>query len=391
MASSCNDEFCFVRVHDSIDGVTAEVKKDRGDQTTQAMSYQSGRAALNLELTDKVPRVEYSADSHWDLVKAVTGIDTSIPANREKARREFIRLWDYAFLWSTDIGNRFFEERGGRSTHMGHAVYAELEDGRSDYDDRISKGFESLDEIYDLDLCREYGEFDHRRLVRDFEHRYGQKVEAFPDTVNMGGVYITLISGFISLFGWEMMLLAMGDNPNRLAGLVERYYLWVKQFFDAYADSTVPVIMCHDDICWSSGPFAHPDWYRRYVFPCYKKLWAPIKEAGKKLLFTSDGDCTLFFDDIVACGADALVMEPLSDMALFAGRYGKTRGFVGNADTRVLLHGSKEDIYREVGRCMRIGEGCPGFIMAVGNHIPQNTPVDNALYYNEAYEKLSRR
>jgi len=29
--------------------------------------------------------------------------------------------------------------------------------------------------------------------------------------------------------------------------------------------------------------------------------------------------------------------------------------------------------------------------MAVGNHIPPNTPVDNALYYNEAYMKLSER
>jgi len=27
----------------------------------------------------------------------------------------------------------------------------------------------------------------------------------------------------------------------------------------------------------------------------------------------------------------------------------------------------------------------------VGNHIPPNTPVDNALYYNEAYMKLSER
>ena len=33
----------------------------------------------------------------------------------------------------------------------------------------------------------------------------------------------------------------------------------------------------------------------------------------------------------------------------------------------------------------------PGFFMAVGTHIPPNTPVENALYYNEVYEKLSRR
>ena len=40
---------------------------------------------------------------------------------------------------------------------------------------------------------------------------------------------------------------------------------------------------------------------------------------------------------------------------------------------------------------MAIGRDCPGFIMAVGNHIPANTPVANALYYNEVFEELRRR
>lgn len=60
-------------------------------------------------------------------------------------------------------------------------------------------------------------------------------------------------------------------------------------------------------------------------------------------------------------------------------------------DVRVLMFGTKEDIRAEVERCMRIGKSCPGYFMAVGNHIPPNTPVENVLYYNEVYEELSRR
>ena len=62
-------------------------------------------------------------------------------------------------------------------------------------------------------------------------------------------------------------------------------------------------------------------------------------------------------------------------MSYIAEKYGKTHSFVGNADTRILLNGTREDIEREVKRCMDIGKNCPGFIMAVGNHIPANTPV----------------
>ena len=69
----------------------------------------------------------------------------------------------------------------------------------------------------------------------------------------------------------------------------------------------------------------------------------------------------------------------------------KTHVFIGNADTRVLLTGTKEQIRAEVERCMAIGKGCPGYFLAVGNQIPANTPVENALYYNEVYEELARR
>ena len=40
---------------------------------------------------------------------------------------------------------------------------------------------------------------------------------------------------------------------------------------------------------------------------------------------------------------------------------------------------------------MDIGKKCPDFFMAVGNHIPPNTPLENALYYNEVYETMSKR
>ena len=117
----------------------------------------------------------------------------------------------------------------------------------------------------------------------------------------------------------------------------------------------------------------------------------PLIESGKRVLFTSDGNYTEFIDDIAECGVHGFVMEPTTDMAFVAGKYGRTHVFVGNADTRILLSGTREQIRAEVTRCMDIGKDCPGFFLAVGNHIPANTPVENAIYYNEVYEELSRR
>jgi hypothetical protein len=40
---------------------------------------------------------------------------------------------------------------------------------------------------------------------------------------------------------------------------------------------------------------------------------------------------------------------------------------------------------------MAIGKPCPGFFLAVGNHIPPNTPVESCLYYDEVYKALAKR
>jgi uroporphyrinogen-III decarboxylase len=149
--------------------------------------------------------------------------------------------------------------------------------------------------------------------------------------------------------------------------------------------------MVHDDIVWSSGPFISPHWYREYVFPNYKKLFAPLLDAGKRIMYTSDGNYTAFVDDIAGCGVHGFALEPWTDMAYIAAKYGQSHVFIGNADTRILLSGTKVQIRAEVERCMAIGKGCPGFFMAVGNHIPANTPLESVLYYNQVYEELCWR
>jgi len=199
------------------------------------------------------------------------------------------------------------------------------------------------------------------------------------------------MSGVIELLGWDILLEAAGYDSAAFGEFVSRYTGWIQQYFNALAECKSPVVMVHDDIVWGSGPFLHPDFYRQYIFPSYNKLLKPLHEAGKKILFTCDGDFTMFVDDIAKCGISGFVMEPLTDMAYIAEKHGKTHAFVGNVDTNVLLKGNKDDIESEVKRCMDIGKKYPGFFLAVGNHIPANTPVDNALFYDDAYRRMARR
>ncbi len=351
------------------------------------MSYEYGRAAIFMEKTDKVPRTEYSAHNHWGLVKEVTGIDTDILENRPNASKEFIKAWDYSLFWNTWIHRQYL--KNGRITDMGHAVYMESSKGESDFSKSVTQPFKDVDEAINLNCVKEYGIFEKVELKLQLaEHNMKMKSIA-PNVYPMAGTYISIFSGLIEIFGWEILLEAMYEDEFKY--VVESYYNWVKQFLEVLAESDLEMICTHDDICWTSGPVNHPQWYRETIFPYYKKLWEPLKEANKKIIFNSDGNWTMFFDDIIEAGADAVVMEPCSDMSVFAEKHGDKHAFVGGIDTRTLLMGTKEEIESEVKYVINKYKDYPGFVLAVGNHIPPNTPVENAIWYNEMYEKYGRR
>jgi len=352
------------------------------------MSFRDGWAALNLEMPSRVPHTEYSVTEHWDVIKAVTGLDVGVDSPAELQRQGSLALmeaWNFDFRWSTLISDGEIAEY---STDMGHAEYAA---GGVDRRDTIHCPFETPEQVLDFDPWEVYGPRDEATLIRRFEESYRRQRDETPEQVTMTGVYITLVSGLIAIFGWDMLLLAAGVDQKRFGEVANRYASWIQQYYDALGKADVPVAMVHDDIVWSSGAFISPRWYRSYVFPNYRKLFAPLLDSGKKIVYTSDGGYTRFVDDIADCGVHGFVFEPFTDMAYIAEKYGKTHAFIGNADTRILLRGKRDEIRAEVERCMAIGKACPGFFMAVGNHIPANTPVDAVLYYNEVYEELSRR
>lgn len=354
------------------------------------MSREDGYAALALEAPKRVPRTEYSAERHWELVREVTGIDidqSSTRSDQERAARAFMgpEGWDYSIKWHNLIDEK---DLGKVRTDMGHAVY---EADGSDFSSGGYSYFTDYQQVLDFIPEEHLERHSHSKLITLFEEDYRREAASYTNGVAMTGTYITLISGCIALYGWDLFLTALGLDAEAAGRMLGRYASWIEQYTLALADSDVPVVLLHDDMVWSSGPFVSPLWYRTYVFPLLKRLIDPLKEAGKKVLFACDGDYTCFIDDIAACGPDGFIFEPFTDLAYLAENYGKTHVLIGNVDTRILLTGTKEDIYQETRRCMDTAKGCPGYFMAVGNHIPANTPVESALYYQECYSRLSLR
>ncbi|MHB1294576.1 MAG: uroporphyrinogen decarboxylase family protein [Anaerolineae bacterium] len=335
------------------------------------MSYTIGMDALNLRPTPRLAHTEYCSSEA--IKRAVTGMAGDSP-ERERA---FNDAWDLDLIWSTNEGPEPWATRG-RTTDMGHSDFLE---GGVDRRQPKQCPFHDVEEALAFDAVAEYGLTDAERLVSFYEGSYRRARQNFPNQVYTGGYYNTLVSGAIAVFGWDMLLEAAAYR-SQFTRVLDTIFQQTMHHATAWAKTSIEVYMCHDDMVWSQGPFMRPDFYRAEIFPRYKALWSMLKRAGKKVIFTSDGQYGMFMDEIVEAGADALCFEPMTALEPVVAKYGQSHCIISSkVDARTLTFGTPERIEAEVTASLELSRGCRGFMFAVGNHIPSNVPVENALYY----------
>jgi hypothetical protein len=362
------------------------------------MSYRIGIDTLNLRPTPRLAHTEYC--SHDPLIRAVTGAPAPHPALPPKkgaqcvsphvtapGGRGFEDAWEFDFIWHSDDGPVPWGRRG-RVTDMGHAEF--LEGGV----DKRAPGvcpFKSVEEVLEFDAVKEYGLPDFAELAAYYEESYQESQAAHPNQVFPGGYYKTVVSGAIEAFGWEMLLLAAAEK-DKFERVLDSIFQLTLHHHKAWAKTSIKAFVSHDDMVWTQGPFMHPDYYRRVIFPRYQALWKVLKDAGIKVLFCSDANWTAFIDDIAAAGADGFIFEPMTSVDKVVERYGRTHVIVSSkVDCRTLTFGAKAEIQAEIDATLPLARKCPGFMFAVGNHIPSNVPLDNALFYFQYLREHWRR
>lgn len=335
------------------------------------MSYEIGWNAINLQATERPGHAVYTL--HWELLERVTGL----PREDPDLQKRFREAWQIDLLWHTNDGPVPWDERG-RVTDMGHAEF--LADG-SDRRQSAPCPFKDVDQVLSFDAVEEYGLPDFDELVSYYENLYQDGQRGANDAVFPGGYYRTLISGAIAAFGWELLLEAAAYQKE-FERVLDGFFRLSLHHYEAWARTSIKVFICHDDMVWSSGPFLHPDFYRRVIFPRYQRLWRVLKEAGKRVLFCCDGQWTEFLADAAEAGADGFIFEPMTSFDVAAEKFGRSHVLVGSkVDCRTLTFGRPEQIRAEIDASLEVGRDCPGWIFAVGNHIAPNVPVDNALFY----------
>ena len=142
----------------------------------------------------------------------------------------------------------------------------------------------------------------------------------------------------------------------------------------------VGAVLNNDDIAHNNGLMIHPRYFRKYLFPFYKKLGDICREKGLGYVLHSDGDCTEAMDDIIDCGYHGFnpIQPNAMDIEDVKKKWGKKLCLIGNINLdSTLTTGTPEDVTAEVYERIRTLAPGGGYMVASSNSIPDYVPLEN--------------
>lgn len=228
-------------------------------------------------------------------------------------------------------------------------------------------------------------------LTRQFTEQYRQMRERCGDVCYpIPHYYTTAFHLPLAIFGFELFCEVGMEDDKAFARLMERFAEMSLRHTTAWSRvEDLHAFILHDDLTMTSGPIFPPAWYRRHIFPHYRAIFKPLLDQDVPIIFTSDGDCTVFVDDIFDAGADGLNFEHWVDLKSLVDRY-PDKLLIGNLDSSILARGSLQDIIAHTESTMRIGAEARRFVVNVGGQLTHDIPVDNLKLYLDTRKRLAR-
>jgi len=196
------------------------------------------------------------------------------------------------------------------------------------------------------------------------------------------------------VMGIEEFSYACRDAPRQIERLMDAHLEYGLSLAERYAARGLDYVAVCDDMAFKSGLIFPPRWMRAHWLPRFVQLLCPLKAAGIRVIFHSDGNVGEMIPDLIAAGVDGLnPLEPLAgmDLAALKADYGKDLVLVGGLDCAELLtFGRPERIRQEVRRLIDVAADGGGFVIGDSSQIMPNVPLENVLAFYEAVHDFGR-
>lgn len=181
------------------------------------------------------------------------------------------------------------------------------------------------------------------------------------------------------LFGFEEFCLKLHDDPELVKAVADRIGSVGLEGMQQLCREKIDFVALGDDMAYTEGTMIAPELMRQFFFPWYRRFIQTARDAGKRVVFHSDGKVEPLIPDFIAAGLNALhPIEPKAmDIVRLKKTYGKQLAFFGNIDVDLLARGAASAVEaraRELIAAMAPGGGYAlGSSNAVADYVqPEN-------------------
>ena len=195
------------------------------------------------------------------------------------------------------------------------------------------------------------------------------------------------------LMGFSNFCITLYEDPDLIKAITDKVGSFLLNVVRNCADfPDVGGIWHSDDCAYKTSTMIAPELMRRYIFPWYKKMGDVCKLKGLPFLYHSDGYLWPVFDDLIACGYNAVqALEPEAiDIAEVKKEYGDKLCLIGSISIDTLAKGTLEDVEREVKQRIKTVAPGGGFAVGSSSSVANYIPLENYLAMIEATRKYGR-
>jgi len=202
------------------------------------------------------------------------------------------------------------------------------------------------------------------------------------DTFHLMGLELFSIALYRAREDVNRVMRQINDNCVKFAKMVAE-------------EKLCPIYFTWSDIAFKGRTMVSPKILKETLIPCLKRVCDPLKKAGIKVIFHSDGYIPdEVIDYMIDVGVDGLnPIEPMAGMNIrhLKEKYGDKLVLVGNVDcSQVLPLGSVKDVVEATKQCIRDASSGGGHFIGSSSEITPSTPIRNILAFYEACHKYGR-
>ncbi|MBI3948002.1 MAG: hypothetical protein HY321_18950 [Armatimonadetes bacterium] len=222
-----------------------------------------------------------------------------------------------------------------------------------------------------------------------------RRCEAFaPRSIHLQSIGVGFMTVMTGLLGLELASYAIYDAPEEVHRLLDAYTARSVLLAEALAEARLsPLVFVGEDVAYKGALMYSPAFLRKELIPRVRRVAEPLRRAGIKVIFHSDGNIMGILDDLIEAGIDGLnPIEPPAgmDIGYLKRRYHGKLILVGNVDCTRIALGTPAGAVAMVKENLRVASPGGGHLIGSSTEVLPSTPVENILAYYRAIHEYGR-